>query len=279
MYFIFIFFIILCFLFCSFILLRLLDWRADHTEWLRLAALQPTKPKRFDPAMVADLPEPVRRFFTFSIAPGTQVLPVAEIEMGGLFSLGTKDEPNYRHMKAQQILAAPHGFVWRMRLPGWIPVSGSDAGTDSVSWTRFRILGFVPVARMGKNTNHLRAAYGRYIAEALFWTPAALLPGPGVSWQAIDKNTARVTVTAGTLSQTVDITVNVEGQPISVSFMRWTNANPEKQYRLQPFGGVLSDFREVQGYRLPFRVDAGNMFGTDDYFVFFKAEVTAIRFP
>jgi hypothetical protein len=61
--------------------------------------------------------------------------------------------------------------------------------------------------------------------------------------------------------------------------MRWSNANPEKQYRLQPFGGVLSDFREVQGYRLPFRVEAGNMFGTDDYFVFFKAEVTDIRFP
>lgn len=59
--------------------------------------------------------------------------------------------------------------------------------------------------------------------------------------------------------------------------MRWSNANPEKIYRLQPFGGELSDFRDVQGFRLP--VKAGNMFGTDEYFVFFKAAVTAIRFP
>jgi hypothetical protein len=35
----------------------------------------------------------------------------------------------------------------------------------------------------------------------------------------------------------------------------------------------------VGGYRLPFRVEAGNMFGTADYFPFFLADVTEIRFP
>jgi len=35
----------------------------------------------------------------------------------------------------------------------------------------------------------------------------------------------------------------------------------------------------VQGFRLPFYVEAGNMYGTDNYFVFFKAEVIAVRFP
>jgi hypothetical protein len=38
---------------------------------------------RFDPAMVAGLPEPAQRFFKFAIAPGTPLLPVAEIDMGG----------------------------------------------------------------------------------------------------------------------------------------------------------------------------------------------------
>lgn len=60
--------------------------------------------------------------------------------------------------------------------------------------------------------------------------------------------------------------------------MRWSDANPEKKHRLQPFGGKLSDFREVKGFRLPSNVEAGNMFGTDDYFVFFKAELITIRF-
>jgi hypothetical protein len=38
--------------------------------------------------------------------------------------------------------------------------------------------------------------------------------------------------------------------------------------REQPFGGYLSDFREVNGYRLPMRVEGGNLIGTGDYLPF-----------
>ena len=41
----------------------------------------------------------------------------------------------------------------------------------------------------------------------------------------------------------------------------------------------MSDYRKVGGYRLPFHVEAGNMFGTEEYFPFFIAEVRQIRFP
>lgn len=274
MNFIHVFLAILVLLLGTLLILRLLDWHADHAEWKRLSSLQPSNPVQYDSSMVADLPEPARRFFNFAIAPGTPLYTVAEIEMGGQFSLGSQEEPNYQNMRARQILAAPHGFVWCLNLPGIISVSGSDSGR----WTRFRILGLLPVARIGGDSDHTRSAYGRYVAEAVFWTPAALLPRAGVSWEEVDKHTARVTITHGNLSQAVDVTVNAEGQPVKVFFMRWSNANPEKSYRLQPFGGILSDFRIVQGFKLPFRIEAGNMFGTDEYFPFFKAEVEVIRF-
>lgn len=255
--------------------LLFMDRRRDRAEWNRLAATQPPDPVRFSPDMVADLPEPARRYFLYTIQPGTPLLPVAEIEMRGQFGLGNKAEPRYLPMEARQILAAPEGFVWTMRTRGGMPVSGSDSG----SWTRFRILWLIPVARAGGNPDHTRSAFGRYVAEAAFWTPAALLPGPGVRWEAVDENTARVTVRHGALEQALDVSVGPDGQPKLVSFKRWSNANPDKAFRLQPFGGYLSDFRELGGYRLPFRVEAGNMFGTEDYFPFFLAEVTAIRFP
>lgn len=264
---------------CALLWLRVRDARADRAAWARLAAMQPAVLQGFDPAMVADLPEPAQRYFRFAIAPGTPLLPVAEIDMGGQFSLGTRDAPGFRPMRGRQILAAPHGFVWRVRLPGWIPLSGSDAGSASTSWTRFRMLGLIPLARLGGDRDHLRAAFGRYVAEAVFWTPAALLPAPDVRWQATGPDTASVTLSLGELTQTVACTVDAEGRLVAVSFLRWSNANPQKRYREQAFGGTLSDFREVQGYRLPFRVEAGNQFGTDDYFAFYRAAVTAIRFP
>ncbi len=255
--------------------LRLWDEWADRKEWARLTALQPTEPERYDPAMVVDLPEAARRFFNFAIASGTPLFTVAEIDMAGQFSLGSRDKPNYQQMDARQILAAPEGFVWKLRLPGVVPISGSDSG----QWTRFRVLGLLPVARWGGDGNHARAAYGRCVSEALFWTPAALLPWPGIVWEGVDSNTARVTVYHKGLSQTVEVKVDNDGRPTEVLFMRWSDANPEKIHRLQPFGGKLSDFREVQGFRLPFGVEAGNGYGTDDYFAFFKAELRAIRFP
>jgi hypothetical protein len=251
------------------------DRHADRVEWQRLAALQPAAPRVFSISMLAGLPEPARRYFTFAIQPGTPILPVTEIDMTGQFSLGTKDKPAYQPMEARQILAAPEGFVWTMRTRGGMPVSGSDAG----SWTRFRIFGLIPVARLGGDPDHTRSAYGRYVAEAAIWAPAALLPGPAVTWEAPDKDQARVTVRHGDLEQAVDLTLDGQGRPVEVRFQRWSNANPDKVHRLQPFGAVMSDFREVEGYRLPFRVEAGNMFGTDDYFPFFLADVTAIRFP
>jgi hypothetical protein len=123
--------------------------------------------------MVSDLPEPAARYFTYMIRPGTPLLPVAEIDMTGQFSLGTKDDPRYQPMEARQILAAPEGFVWAMRTRGGMPVSGSDSG----SWTRFRIVGLIPVGRLGGDRDHTRSAFGRYAAEAVIWAPAALLPG------------------------------------------------------------------------------------------------------
>jgi hypothetical protein len=257
------------------VLLLLMDRRADRLERARLNALQPAMPEPFDPRMVADLPEPARRYFLHAILPGTPILPVAEIGMRGQFSLGTKEAPDYRPMEAHQILAAPEGFVWAMRTTGGMPVSGSDSGR----WTRFRIFGLIPVARLGGDPDHTRSAFGRYVGEAAIWSPAALLPGPGVAWDAAGEDTARVTVTRGDLSQVIDITLDPEGRPVEVTFQRWSNANPDKEHRLQPFGAVMSDFREVGGYRLPFRVEAGNLFGTADYFPFFIAEVTDIRFP
>ena len=255
--------------------LLLIDRRTDQAEWERLAALQPVDPARFSLEMVADLPEPARRYFAFAIRPGTPLLPVAEIEMSGQFSLGTKDNPAYRPMDARQILAAPEGFVWAMRARGGMPLSGSD----SAFWTRFRVLWLIPVARLGGDPDHTRSAFGRYAAEAIIWAPAALMPGPGVAWTAVDDDTARATLRHGKLSQAVDVTVDSEGKPVVASFQRWSDANPDKVHRLQPFGAVMSDFRDVGGYRLPFHVEAGNMFGTSDYFPFFIADVAEIRFP
>jgi hypothetical protein len=181
-------------------------------------------------------------------------------------------------MQAEQILAPPYGLVWNLKTGrGALRVTGSDGFDGKTSWVRFWLAGTVPIVRAGGNPDHARAAFGRVVAEAVFWAPAALLPKDGVSWEAIGVDVARATVTYNGMTQTVDVTLAEDGRPTTVVIPRWSAANPEKTYRLQPFGGYLFDFRDFDGYTLPTRVEGGNFIGTASYFPFYKARVESIR--
>jgi hypothetical protein len=258
---------------------RWTDRRADEAAWSSLASFQPSAPAKFEIAMIDELPGPAQRFFRFAITPGTPLYTVADICMEGEFSLGSKAEPNYMPMRAEQIIAAPRGFVWRLHAGDRVWFDGSDGANDGNSWSRFWLLGILPVARAGNNEDHRRSAFGRYIAEAVFWTPAALLPGDNVRWEAIDGLRVRVIVRHLGLEQAVELSVDAEGKLSKVALQRWSDANSEKRFKSQPFGGHLSAYREFGGFRLPTRIEAGNFFDTDDYFPFFKASVTSVRFP
>lgn len=252
---------------------RLMDHRHDKRVSAELLLLADQPVQRFAMSMVVTLPEPAQRYFRCAISEGTPLVTAVEIEMKGEIGLGTKEHPNYRPMRSHQVLAPPHGLVWRLSAGA---LDGSDGATPNTSWTRFWLCGVVPVVRVN-GPDHHRSAFGRVVAEAAFWSPASLLPSEAVRWEFVDKHVARAVVTYGGHVQNVDITVDEQGQPIRVTIQRWSNANADKVYREQPFGGDLADFRDVGGYKLPFRVEGGNLIGTDSYFPFFKASVEQIR--
>ncbi len=255
------------------------DQRAAVRLWKTLAAGTNAGTPLFSYSMLVGLPEPAQRYFRFSIAPGTPLHRVAQISMSGELGLGNQSNPRYQRMRAQQILAPPQGLVWRLSCGAfWLRIVGSDAALGTRSWTRFWLFGVIPLVRIGGSADHARSAYGRVIAESVFWVPAALLPRPGVSWRGIDDNTASVTVVAGEFSQQVEVAVDGEGRPTRVTMQRWSNANPARVYQLQPFGGYPSRYRDFEGYRLPTRVEGGNMIGTPEYFPFYVADVNSLRF-
>jgi hypothetical protein len=254
---------------------RQMDHRADQAAWNMLSGASENEFRVFDHEMIRDLPEPAQRYFTYTIAKGTVLHRVVQIEMNGEMGLGTIDAPNYKPMKATQILAPPYGLVWKLKSGA---ISGSDGATPETSWTRFWLFNFIPVVRAG-SADHRRSAFGRVVAEASFWAPASLLPNKFVKWEALSSDSARAIVAYGEFTQAVDIEVDEEGAPKRVIIQRWSNENPEKEFREQPFGGELSQFQNFAGYRLPTRVTGGNHIGTDAYFPFFKANVTSISFP
>lgn len=106
-------------------------------------------------------------------------------------------------------------------------------------------------------------------------------PGSGwddLRWEAGGEDLAVVTVREGDARQSAEGHIGADGRPVRVVFQRWSDQNPERVYRRQPFGGDLSAFEAFGGFRLPTRVIGGNDYGTDGYDAFFDAEVTHVRF-
>ena len=263
--------------------MRSYDELRTYLTWNKLEKIAPEQPTFFDPKMLENLPEPVRRYFEYTILPGTPLKRVAEIKMNGRLGLGPKEAPDYMKMSAHQIMVLPDGFIWNVKTGrGPMVVTGSDGFYSDESWSRFWLMHAVPLGRAGgrspHRTDHHRAAFGRLVAEAAFWSPAALLPSDMVSWEAIEHNQARATVRYQNLVQSVDIHISENGQPTHIVIPRWSDANPENRYQLQPFGGYLSVFKEFEGYRLPTHVEGGNFIGSEHYFPIYIADVETIKF-
>lgn len=255
---------------------RLADQARDSIEVARLGMATVKEAPGFDPASLAALPEPAQRYLSFAILPGAPLKTLAKIEMRGHFGMGDSQSPNYLPMRASQTLAFPHGFVWAMNGEGAFPTL---SGSDSLEWTRFWLGNLLPVARVSDDADHRKSAFARLAAETVFWTPGVLLTTPGVEWRQLGPDAVRVTLRHEELVQSVDLSLEPDGKLRSLSLDRWSNANPEKKYRLQRFEGTLSDFRTVDGFRVPFKVEAGNQFGSTDYFPFFVVEVTSLIYP
>lgn len=258
---------------------RAREMREAEQAWDRLAARAAASPAPpFDLAMVEGLPEPAHRFFRFAIAPGTPLRQGAVITMSGRFGLGDRADHRFHPMEARQILAPPHGLVWIPQIgSGLMRFSGSDGLVEGFAWTRFWLLDAVPLVRLSGGDDIARSAAGRLIGESL-WTPAALLPSQGVRWEAAGPDSARARLRVGGDEHGFELTVGQDGRPLSLVLQRWSNANPDKVYRWQPFGATYQAWGRIGGFTVPTRLKGGNHFGTPDFFPFFEAEVSDIRY-
>ena len=248
--------------------------------WAALEGAREADPPRYDPAMVAGLPEVAQRYFARAITPGTPLHRVVRLDMAGSFIMNG----NEMAMTARQILAPPgQGFVWQAEVwQGLMRFAGSDGyhaptGGAVDSWTKFWLRGLIPLARIGGTTDHQSAALTRVMLESI-WAPASLLPQFGADWVQTGPDSAEVRFAGVQGIEPMQVTLDAEGNPLEVWALRWTDANPEKVHRLQPFGGRMLEMTRQQGFLIPSRVELGNMWGTPDYAPFFLAHVTTAEF-
>jgi hypothetical protein len=156
-------------------------------------------------------------------------------------------------------------------------ISGSDALVEGKAWTRFWLLGVIPVANSRTNPDMVRSAEFRAAVEGL-WVPASLLPQSGVRWEQIDADAARLSIERTNPPILLELTLAPDGAVRKISGQRWSNANADRIFRAQPFGGTVQGEAIFEGFTIPAALQVGNHYGTLDYLPFFQAPITRAKY-
>ena len=226
----------------------------------------------FDATSTQHLPEPARRWLCHSIAAGTPLHTVTEIEMEGSIRLKNAWEP----FAARQIISLPHGFIWAAdaRVRG-IPITGFDRYSSRSGEMRWRMLNLIPVMS-ASGDDITRSTAGRLVSEAVF-LPTAFRQA---SWRVGDSDdTVVMGFTIDGETEEVTMTIGHDGRLLGVIIDRWgsPDGGPFARY---PFGVTIEEEMTVDGVTVPAVVRAGWWWGTDRQSEgeFFRARITKIGF-
>ncbi len=244
-------------------------------DQIRTAIEEAPAGDHFDPAEVAALPEPARRYLTRCVVAGTPLSTCAELEMEGRFR--TSPNAKWMPMRAREVLSR-HGYLWTASIGGLVRISGHDSYAGGQAEMRWKLWGLFSVMR-ATGDDLARSARGRLAAELASWVPATLLPRFGTRWEALGDNSARVTLTIHGETIPVDLDWTPAGDLVRVELSRWGNYGTEGgAYEPIRFSGRCGRSQPFGGYTIPAEICCGWRPGSRAGFEFFDATLRAVRF-
>jgi hypothetical protein len=237
---------------------------------LEARVLQPAAPAAFDPAELAELPEPVRRHLALAIAPGTPLAVSARLRMRGSIRVG-----RWLPFRARQVLNPHRGFVWTARAAGLI--AGVDRYLDGDGLLDWKLAGLATVAH-GEGPDVSRSAAGRAGAEGI-WLPTALLPRFGARWSAPARDRVTVAFQVGETPLELQLRLDETGRIVSLAFDRWGDPDGGGRFGWHRFGGEVTGYATFGGLTIPSAGRLGWGWDTDrwDRGEFFRYRITELQ--
>ena len=196
--------------------------------------------------MLADLPNPVRRYLRYTGVVGKPFPGTVRLRQKGRMRLGQR----WVALEAEEHYSVrPPGFVWAgtARL-GPLPVARArDMYAGGQGRLQVKVASLWPVAD-ASGAQMDQGEMMRYLSE-MIWFPAAFLAG-NISFEAVDDSSARVTLTDHGRTATGTLVFDAEGRVADFVAQRYrTPGASSPDTWSTPFTG----YGEFEGLRLPTR--------------------------
>ena len=206
-----------------------------------------------DAAALARLPAPVRRYVEVSGAAAHRPVRTAWLRHGGF--LRTSLEGRWFAIRGVQAFTAdPPGFVWwgRVRAAPGVWIDARDRSEAGEAGFLVRLASTITLAEAhGREFDE--GALMRVLGE-LTWLPTAYLDDRWISWEPVDETSARATLRVSSRVVSVTFRFGPDGLPEELAALRYRDV--KGQGVLTPWTARCGDFREVDGLRVPFRVES-----------------------
>lgn len=228
-----------------------------------------------DPARMADLPEPVRRYFDFALAGPLPRYAAMHLEAEGQFRRPLTEA--FNDTTAEQTIAIGEPALLFAATTSVVPgvwARAYDFFAEGQMEMKAKVLSTLTVVDERETPELNRISLRRWLLESALY-PQALLPGGPVTWEPIDETSARATVSADGLSATMIARFDAEG--------RMTEMLAEEDGDLTtPYHGsgehvARSDYRAVGNQMIPHGFTISRRAGGELY-PFWDGRITTIRF-
>lgn len=204
----------------------------------------------FTPDMLEGLPTPVSRYFRFALTPGQPFIRSARLRHTGEIRNGGFDASWNAFESVQHFSAHPPGFVWdaTIRMAPLVNARVRDSYILGRAAMLGKLAAMVPVVDQEGTSELAISSLQRWLAEAA-WFPTALLPGRGVTWDAIDDSSARATITDSGHTAAIVVHFAESGEIMRVTADRYRDVDGVPT--LTPWGAFHRAYLEVEGMKIP----------------------------
>lgn len=203
------------------------------------------------PLDTASAPAVVVRYLSRSLPAGAAPVRMATIVQEGTFQMG-KGEAGWKPFHAtQHVRAYPPGFLWdaSIGMMPLLPVRVRDGYLDGAGMMKGAVACVITVVEAEPTRELAEGSLYRYLGEAV-WMPSRLLPGEGLTWEAVDDSTAKATLREGDVEASVLFGFDASGDIVSM-LVPERGREVDGAYVPTPWKGRLWDHQEVDGYRIP----------------------------
>ncbi len=221
-------------------------------------------------ALVAELPEPVRRYLHHALPKGFHVTRGVTLRMAGKIRVGF-----WLPFTAGQECDG-RSFEWRARvgIGPLAPLEIVDCYANGAGSVTGRLLSRYELFRQADEHVH-RSAAGRAALEAVL-APASLLPGRGVSWRAEEDE--HIIASSDLEPEHIEVHMRIDqhGAVRAISAQRWGNIDKHSHGYLT-FGGDVHAEQAFGDVVIPSHLTLGWRYGSEHYKPFFEAHIQTLQ--